>query len=170
MLCLWPEVLARRGKAMTTRLKADAAGAVTAGPFAVRDRVTGEPLCHGARQTRGSLNMARRRLVIAAWEEALTVAGLMTGDVVVCTDMVERSRGRGMDARDGFADLGHIIADALDGAFCGCNAVPVEGRTNREDGDARPAIHWTDDMLARYADAWREVALRTMTGTKRARA
>jgi hypothetical protein len=155
---------------MTTRLKASDVLAVTPGPFAVRDRVTGEPLCHGARQTRGSLNSARRALVINAWEEALTVAGLMSGDNVTCTDNVVRSRGRGMDSRDGFADFGHIVADALDGAFCGCNAVPVEGRTNREDGDARPAIHWTDDMLNAYAVAFRAVALTRMTGTKRSRA
>lgn len=144
--------------------------AVTPGPFAVTD-ADGNALCHGARQTRRSLNNARRNMtVLAPWEEALTMAGLMSGDRVVCTDGVTRSRGRGEDRRDGFADFGHIVADSLDGAFCGCNAVPVEGSQNRADGDCRPAIAWTPAQVEAYRASFRIVALRNMTGTKRSRA
>lgn len=142
--------------------------AVTAGPFAVFD-TDGNAICHGVRQTRHALNSARRRKVIGEWEQALTDAGLMSGSRVVCSDGVTRDRGRGEDNRDGYADFGHIIADSLDGAFCGCNALPVEGAQNRADGDARPSLAWTTAQREAYAQAFRAVALATMTKTKRAR-
>lgn len=141
---------------------------VTPGPFAVLDR-DGNALCHSARQTRQASNSARRRAVIGAWERALTDAGLMSGDRVLCVDGVTRDRGHGQDERDGYADFAHIVAESLDGAFCGCNAVPLEGSANRADGDARPAISSAWDADA-YRAAFRRVALDTMPATRARRA
>lgn len=143
--------------------------AVTPGPFAVLD-ADGNALCHGTRQTRGNLNSARRRKAVDEWHAALTGAGLMRGTMVLCSDNVWRDRGAGIDSRDGYADLGHIIADSHDGAFCGCNAVPVEGEANRTNGDARQAIEWDAATRDAYAASFRAVALASMTKTKRARA
>lgn len=143
--------------------------AVTPGPLAVLD-ANGVALCHAPRQTRSALNSARRRMVVAQWEEALTLAGLMTGNMVKCTDGVWRDRGKGEDMRDGYADFGHVVADSLDGAFCMCNALPIEGSQNREDGDARPSVEgWTYVDRRAFAAAVRDVARRNMTKTKRAR-
>jgi hypothetical protein len=141
---------------------------VTPGPFAVTD-ADGNALCHGARQTRSALNSARRRMVKTQWLEALTVAGMAHGTDVLCVDGEWRNIGAGEDMRDGFADFGHVVADAVDGAFCICNAVPVEGKANRDNGDARQAIGWTADQMTDYREAVRVVAARHMTGTKRAR-
>lgn len=142
---------------------------VTGTDWTIRDSA-GNALCHSERQTKDACNARRRRAIIAAWEEALMAAGLMTpaGDVL-CVDMVTRPRGHGVDERDGLADAGHVVADSLDGAFCGCNLTPLEGAQNRADGDARPSIapEWP---AARYAAAWRMVALRTMPKTRAARA
>lgn len=143
---------------------------VTAGPAAVLD-TDGNAICHAPRQTRSALNAPRRRMVVSQWEEALTLAGLMTGNMVKCAeDGVWRDRGRGIDNRDGYADFAHIVADSLDGAFCMCNAVPVEGSVNREDGDARPSMDgWTFTDRRAFVAAVRDVAIRNMTKTKRAR-
>lgn len=143
--------------------------AVTPGPFAVLD-AKGNALCHGARQTRSALNSTRIRKVKGEWEAALTLAGLMSGTRVLCADGIVRDRGKGIDTRDGYADAGHIVADSHDGAFCGCNFVPVEGRANRDNGDARQAIGWDAGTVEAYRQAFRSVALGAMTGTKRARA
>lgn len=142
--------------------------AVTGTEWTIRD-AAGNALCHSERQTKDSRNSRERRRIIGAWEDALTLAGIMTGDRVLCVDGIERDRGRAQDERDGYADAGHVVADSLDGAFCGCNLVPLEGAQNRADGDARPAIaaSWPADA---YASAWREVALRTMPKTRAARA
>jgi hypothetical protein len=142
--------------------------AVTPGPLAVTD-TQGVALCHATRQTKRSLNSTTRRRVVAVWEDSLRDAGLMVGTRVLCTDMVWRDRGRGEDQRDGYADFGHIVADSLDGAYCGCNALPVEGKTNREDGDCRPTVH-PDYPLEALRVAFRARALANMTNTKRNRA
>lgn len=143
--------------------------AVTPGPFAVVDK-DGTALCHSPRQDR-TVNSRVRREVKAAWMEALKSAGLCEGTDLFCTDGEWHSRGAGEDAREGLADFGHIIADANDGAFCGCNALPVEGKMNLENKDARQAYgYWTEEVRERYALAWRAVAMARMTKTKRSRA
>jgi len=142
---------------------------VTPGPFVVYD-ADGNALCHSPRQTRQASNSARRRAVIAVWETALVNAGLMTGSVVKCADNVTRDRGKGIDTRDGFADFGHIVSEHNDGAFCGCNAVPLEGSQNRADGDAMPSILWDADTREAYRLAFRAAALATMPKSRAARA
>lgn len=160
-----------------------------AGPFAVRD-ASGAHLCGPNGLHKGS-NGNIRRDMRDRWESALRLADLMRGECVwnrkgelvrceceVYTTTVGDDgsvslawlpRGHGSPARDGFVDFGHIIANDTFGVYCGCNAVPVEGRTNREDRDARPVIHpaWP---MAHYRAAWREVSLSRMTRTKASRA
>jgi hypothetical protein len=141
---------------------------VTGTEWTIRD-AQGNALCHSARQDKASRNSRERRRIIDAWETALTRAGIMTGSRVLCVDGVTRDRGRGEDTRDGFADAAHVVADSLDGAFCGCNLVPLGGAENRADGDARPSIvaDWPREA---YADAWRAVALEMMPKTRARRA
>jgi hypothetical protein len=141
---------------------------VTGTEWTIRD-AQGNALCHSERQTKDACNARRRRAVIGAWEQAMRHAGIMTGTRVLCVDGIERDRGHGEDERDGYADAAHIVADSLDGAFCGCNLVPLEGATNRADGDARPMVDtsWPADA---YAAAWRVVALQTMPKTRARRA
>lgn len=152
-----------------------------AGPFAVRD-ASGAHLCGPNGLHKGS-NGNIRRDMRDRWEDALRRADLMrgeckwnrAGELVKCECEVYAvsgewlPRGHGEPGRDGFVDFGHVIADDSFGAYCGCNAVPVEGRTNREDRDARPVIvaGWP---VEHYRAAWREVALERMTRTKAARA
>lgn len=147
--------------------------AVTAGPFAVLDK-DGNALCHGARQDKRSLNNGRRNIVKDEWKAALILAGLATATHAVLADgpvgMPTAPFGAGVETRDGFADFGHVYADANDGAYCGCNAVPVEGKTNRNNKDGRQAICWSPAQQAAYGQAFRLLALARMTGTKRRRA
>lgn len=145
------------------------APAVTAGPWAVLDK-DGNALCHARRDTRAALNSSRRRRALGIWEDALKDAGLMRGTVAYCEDGQWLDRGHGKDARDGYADAGHVVADTNDGAFCGCNFVPVEGKANRDNKDARQAIGWDAATREAYGRAFRVRALAAMTGTKRARA
>lgn len=142
--------------------------AVTGTDWTIRD-AQGNALCHSERQTKDACNAARRRAIIGSWEDAMREAGIMTGTRVLCVDGVERDRGHGQDERDGYADAAHIIADSVDGAFCGCNLVPLEGAQNRADGDARPTIDAAWPAVA-YAQAWRKVALATMPKTRARRA
>lgn len=142
--------------------------AVTPGPFAVLD-TEGHAICHAPSARKAGLDSRRKRETKAMWWEALTLAGLTRGTMVWAADgrWIERASGGN---RNGLADFGHIIADSSDGAYCGCNAVPVEGRANRENGDTRQAYEgWTAAQREAYAAAWRVVAMRNMTATKRAR-
>jgi hypothetical protein len=142
---------------------------VTPGPFAVTDE-EGNALCHGPKQSKSALNSARRRMVKAQWLEALTVAGMAHGTDVLCTNGEWLNRGEGEDMRDGYADFAHVIADANGGAYCICNAIPVEGSENRANGDARQSMGaWSLDQQTDYRSAVRIVAMRHMTKTKRSR-
>lgn len=144
---------------------------VTPGPYAVTDR-DGIALCHGARQTKSSLNSSRRAGVKALWREALVIAGLSDGTNVKVADGPSPVApfGMGEDTRDGFADFAHITANAVDGAYCGCNAVPVEGATNRANGEARQgAPLWSAADHEAYRAAFRTLAIARMTKTKQAR-
>lgn len=145
-----------------------------AGPFCVTD-IHGVRLCCPAASSKRD-NGTVRSAMRAAWLEALTLAGaaeVRDGVVwVLCVDMVWRPR-HDSDAsisreRDGLTDFGHVVADSLGGVYCGGNALPIEGATNRNDGDARPTVSPAWPMDA-YADAWRTVASERMTKTKRAR-
>src|SRR5690348_5587547 len=133
---------------------------VTPGPFAIVD-AEGNALCHSARQDKRSSNAARRRAVRAVWEAALVRAGLSDGETVKCAATgAVIPFGRGVETRDGLADFGHIIADAHDGAYCGCNAVPVEGEVNRNNGDAlQSSAGWTLEDRTLFAAAFRIEAL-----------
>lgn len=144
---------------------------VTPGPFAVVD-ADGNALCHSPRQDKRSSNAARRRQVKAVWHAALIRAGLSDGATVKCAATGARIPfGAGEDNRDGFADFAHVTADAVDGAFCGCNAVPVEGKVNRDNGDARQAFTaWSAAEVEAFRLAFRVEALAAMTATKRRRA
>lgn len=144
---------------------------VTAGPNAVTD-AAGVALCHSTRQDKRACNAARRRAVKAVWRAALIRAGLSDGVTVKCAETgAVIPFGAGIDDRDGLADFGHYYADALDGAYCGCNAYPIEGKANRDNGDARQDVSgWTDVEHAAYAAAFRAEALAAMTATKRKRA
>lgn len=152
-----------------------------AGPYAVRD-ASGAHLCGPDGLHKGSNGNVRRDMR-DRWESALRLADLMrgecvwaaNGDLVRCECEVYAvsgewlPRGHGSPSRDGFVDFGHIIADDTFGVYCGCNAAPVEGATNRADRSARPVIvaSWPTEH---YRAAWREVSLSRMTRTKASRA
>ena len=144
---------------------------VTAGPNVVTD-AAGAALCHSTRQDKGACNAARRRAVKAVWHAALIRAGLSDGVTVKCAATGARiAFGAGMDERDGFADFGHYVSDAADGAYCGCNAFPIEGSNNRSNGDARQDVSaWTATEHAAMRAAYRVESLAAMTATKRKRA
>jgi hypothetical protein len=139
---------------------------VTPGPFAVLD-ADGIALCHAPSQNK-SANSKVKRAARELWLASLADAGMVTDDGIMCNDGIVRPRGAGETERDGYADFGHIIADTLGGAYCGCNAVAQGGTENRNSGDVRPVIAAGYDVNA-YGEAFRARAIAAMTSTKRAR-
>lgn len=139
---------------------------VISGPFAVLDS-EGVGLCHAPSQNK-SANSKVKRAARELWLAALTDAGMVTAEGIMCNDGIVRPRGAGETERDGYADFGHVVADSLGGAYCGCNAVAQGGTENRNSGDTRPAIAAGYDVNA-YGEAFRTRAIAAMTNTKRAR-
>jgi hypothetical protein len=140
---------------------------VISGPFAVLD-IDGNALCHAPSQNK-SANSKVKRAARELWLAALTDCGMVNADGIMCNDGIRRPRGAGETERDGFADFGHVIADTLGGAYCGCNAVAQGGTENRNSGDTRPSIAAGYDVNG-YAEAFRIRAIAAMTSTKKARA
>lgn len=145
---------------------------VQMGIFAVTD-AQGIALCHAPSQDR-SANGKVRMAAKALWIEACVMAGLAVrvgSDVeMLCEDGVWRMRNGASKEREGYADFGHIIANAEGGAFCGCNAWAIEGHTNVLDDKAAPSFSGVGAVeMERYAEAFRALAIAAMTGTKRAR-
>lgn len=148
---------------------------VLAGMFAVTD-AEGNALCHAPRQNK-SANSRVRAAAREDWLRALKLAGLtrQTDAGLMLKDSESGAwvlRGEGVQARDGFADFAHDVADERGGAFCGCNAAPVEHVYQRDvQGLDRLTYRgWNRGDMDAYAEAFRLVALDRMTGTKRARA
>ncbi len=147
---------------------------VQAGMFAVVD-AQGTALCHAPSQDKTANGKVRAEAKML-WKRALVRAGLAVWDAngrdidVLCEDGIERNTDGASKVREGRADFGHIIANALGGAFCGCNAVPQEGSLNESLGDAAPSmLGWGAVECMAYAEAFRVEAIAAMTKTKRAR-
>jgi hypothetical protein len=133
--------------------------AVIGTKFTVRD-AAGNALCHSSGQSKAAANSARKRATREAFALMCEAAGSMREgeylDVITGAFLPMSDAQTG--AQDwGVVERGHVIADAMGGAFCPCNLVPENRGSNKGHGNTS-----MDPRTWRGADprsAWREVWL-----------
>lgn len=110
--------------------------------FTVKD-TNGNVLCHPAGATRKGYNSARKSAAKDAFWTMCANAGMYdpTTDVAVCAETLATAKARRGDSnRHGAMDMGHVIADSLNGAFCPCNMVPLTRDANLYAEDMPPVV------------------------------